>query len=144
MKTIMSTKNKYDLIHNLFFSEAEAHRLKRSRVSINTRSWKWEAVTRKPQQRKSSSNGSMPPPMGLPRSSRRYRKGRLLGKVCMLHVIAACSCFERALPQGGFARVYELTDIESGEVFAGKIVQKSSLSKARAKAKVTTLDCVLV
>ena len=77
-------------------------------------------------------------------SSRRYRKGRLLGKVCMLHVIAACSCFERALPQGGFARVYELTDIESGEVFAGKIVQKSSLSKARAKAKVTTPDCVLV
>ena len=41
-----------------------------------------------------------------------------------------CGC-----SQGGFARVYELTDVDSGEIFAGKIVLKSSLTKSRAKQK---------
>ena len=31
--------------------------------------------------------------------------------------------------------MYELTDVDSGEIFAGKIVLKSSLTKSRAKQK---------
>jgi hypothetical protein len=38
--------------------------------------------------------------------------------------------------QGGFAKCYELTDIETGKVFAGKIVEKRTLAKYRAKEKV--------
>jgi polo-like kinase 1 len=47
---------------------------------------------------------------------RRYTKGRLLGK-------------------GGFSRVYELTSQESKRAFAGKVICKSALTKARAKQK---------
>jgi polo-like kinase 1 len=47
---------------------------------------------------------------------RRYSKGRFLGK-------------------GGFARVYEITNIDTRKNYAAKIVAKSSLTKARAKQK---------
>lgn len=47
---------------------------------------------------------------------RRYTKGRLLGK-------------------GGFSRVYELVSQESKRAFAGKVICKSALTKARAKQK---------
>eukprot|EP00051_Salpingoeca_urceolata_P002091 m.329 g.329 ORF g.329 m.329 type:complete len:619 (+) comp118_c0_seq1:411-2267(+) len=50
---------------------------------------------------------------------RRFHKGRFLGK-------------------GGFAKCYELTDVESGEVFAGKIVSKKTLTKHRALEKLNT------
>jgi len=50
---------------------------------------------------------------GLPT---RYNKGRFLGK-------------------GGFAKVYEVQDMETKEIFAAKIVAKSSISKPRAHAK---------
>lgn len=46
----------------------------------------------------------------------RYAKGRFLGK-------------------GGFAKCYEVTDIETKEVFAAKIVAKASVAKPRAHAK---------
>ena len=45
---------------------------------------------------------------------RRYNKGRFLGK-------------------GGFARVYEIVNLENRKVSASKIVQKASLTKSRAK-----------
>lgn len=40
-------------------------------------------------------------------------------------------------PQGGFAKCYEATDLDgdSKKVLAAKIVQKSSLTKSRAKQK---------
>jgi hypothetical protein len=47
----------------------------------------------------------------------RYIKGNFLGK-------------------GGFARCYELISEETKEVFAVKIIQKSSLIKQRSKLKV--------
>ena len=47
---------------------------------------------------------------------KRYTKGRFLGK-------------------GGFAKVYELRDPESNQTLAVKVVQKTSLAKPRAKAK---------
>mmetsp|Transcript_22543 Transcript_22543/g.52483 ORF Transcript_22543/g.52483 Transcript_22543/m.52483 type:complete len:916 (-) Transcript_22543:164-2911(-) len=50
---------------------------------------------------------------GLPT---RYSKGRFLGK-------------------GGFAKCYEVVDMETKEVFAAKIVAKASIAKPRAQAK---------
>ena len=47
-------------------------------------------------------------------SVRRYTKGKFLGK-------------------GGFARVYEATNMDTGKKYAAKVVAKSSLTKARAK-----------
>ena len=47
---------------------------------------------------------------------KRYKKGLFLGK-------------------GGFAKWYELTDLESGTLYAGKIITKASLVKPRAKQK---------
>jgi polo-like kinase 1 len=47
---------------------------------------------------------------------RRYQKGKFLGK-------------------GGFANVYEFTNTATGEVFAGKVINKASLSKHRTKQK---------
>ena len=42
----------------------------------------------------------------------------------------------RKLGKGGFARCYELISEETKEVFAVKIIQKSSLIKQRSKLKV--------
>lgn len=44
----------------------------------------------------------------------------------------------KRLGQGGFARVYELVDSETGQKYAGKLVQKSSLTKQSAKDKLRT------
>ena len=46
----------------------------------------------------------------------RYSKGRFLGK-------------------GGFARVYEFTNLETRRLYAAKVVAKSSLTRSRAKQK---------
>ncbi|XP_040295901.1 serine/threonine-protein kinase PLK1 [Bufo bufo] len=53
-----------------------------------------------------------------PRTRRRFLRGRFLGK-------------------GGFAKCYEITDLASREVFAGKIVPKSMLLKPHQKDKMT-------
>ncbi|XP_075686615.1 serine/threonine-protein kinase PLK1 [Rhinoderma darwinii] len=53
-----------------------------------------------------------------PRTRRRYVRGRFLGK-------------------GGFAKCYEITDRDSREVFAGKIVPKTMLLKPHQKEKMT-------
>ncbi len=52
-----------------------------------------------------------------PTSGNRYMKGKFLGK-------------------GGFARCYELTEMQSKEVYAGKIVSKQLLTKQHQKEKV--------
>ena len=39
--------------------------------------------------------------------------------------------------RGGFARCYELIDVDSKEVFAGKIVSKTLLVKQHSKEKMT-------
>ena len=48
---------------------------------------------------------------------RKYAKGRLLGK-------------------GGFAKCYEVTNLESKRILAAKIIEKASLKKSRARQKV--------
>lgn len=53
-----------------------------------------------------------------PGNGKRYLKGRFLGK-------------------GGFAKCYELTDADTKEIFAGKIVPKSLLVKQHQKDKMT-------
>lgn len=47
---------------------------------------------------------------------RRFEKGKLLGK-------------------GGFAKCYRFKDIQSGKLYAGKIISKEALVKAKAKVK---------
>ena len=47
---------------------------------------------------------------------RSYQRGKLLGK-------------------GGFARCYEVKELESEKLLAAKIIEKSSLTKGRAKQK---------
>jgi hypothetical protein len=41
-----------------------------------------------------------------------------------------------SLSQGGFARCYELIDVNTGQAFAGKVVPKSMLVKPHQKEKV--------
>ncbi|XP_048848078.1 serine/threonine-protein kinase PLK1-like [Brienomyrus brachyistius] len=53
-----------------------------------------------------------------PRKRKRYRRGRFLGK-------------------GGFAKCYEITDMDTGEVFAGKVVPKALLLKPSQKEKMS-------
>jgi polo-like kinase 1 len=48
---------------------------------------------------------------------KKYAKGRFLGK-------------------GGFAKCYEVTDIDTNKIFAAKIIDKGTLSKDRARQKV--------
>eukprot|EP00826_Nyctotherus_ovalis_P020041 TRINITY_DN1625_c0_g3_i2.p1 TRINITY_DN1625_c0_g3~~TRINITY_DN1625_c0_g3_i2.p1 ORF type:complete len:635 (-),score=138.40 TRINITY_DN1625_c0_g3_i2:74-1978(-) len=47
---------------------------------------------------------------------RRYQKGRLLGK-------------------GGFAKCYEVRELSTGKVLAAKVIEKSTLSRSRARQK---------
>ena len=42
----------------------------------------------------------------------------------------------KALGRGGFAKCYEITNLETKKVMAAKIIAKSSLNKSRAKQKV--------
>ena len=53
------------------------------------------------------------------RSKKKYSRGRFLGK-------------------GGFAKCYEITDMETNEVFAGKIVPKSMIMKPHQREKMTS------
>ncbi|XP_037620896.1 serine/threonine-protein kinase PLK1 [Sebastes umbrosus] len=54
-----------------------------------------------------------------PRTMRRYARGRFLGK-------------------GGFAKCYEITDLETKQVFAGKIVPKSLILKQHQREKMSS------
>ncbi len=71
-----------------------------------------------------------------PNTGARYMRGKFLGK-------------------GGFARCYELTDMQTKDIFAGKIVSKQLLTKQHQKEKVklilpysknkgTFIDCFLL
>uniref|UniRef100_A0A8C9T7X4 Serine/threonine-protein kinase PLK n=1 Tax=Scleropages formosus TaxID=113540 RepID=A0A8C9T7X4_SCLFO len=53
-----------------------------------------------------------------PRTMKRYMRGRFLGK-------------------GGFAKCYEITDVDTKEVFAGKVVPKALLLKPHQKEKMS-------
>ena len=46
--------------------------------------------------------------------------------------------------QGGFAKCYELTDMDTKEIFAGKIVAKSLLQKPHQKEKVDVLHAIAI
>ncbi len=51
---------------------------------------------------------------------KKYARGKLLGK-------------------GGFAKCYEVTNLDTKKMFAAKIIAKASLTKSRARQKVPTL-----
>ena len=42
----------------------------------------------------------------------------------------------KALGRGGFAKCYEVTNLETKKISAAKIIAKSSLNRSRAKQKV--------
>ncbi|XP_062311205.1 serine/threonine-protein kinase PLK1 [Osmerus eperlanus] len=54
-----------------------------------------------------------------PRTMKRYMRGRFLGK-------------------GGFAKCYEITDLDTKEVFAGKVVPKSMILKPHQREKMSS------
>lgn len=47
----------------------------------------------------------------------------------------------KALGRGGFAKCYEVTNLETKRVSAAKIIAKSSLNRSRAKQKVISISC---
>jgi len=51
---------------------------------------------------------------------KRYAQGKLLGK-------------------GGFAKVYNFTNLENNKICAGKIIPKANLARSRARQKVNHL-----
>ncbi|CAG2169733.1 unnamed protein product, partial [Oppiella nova] len=53
-----------------------------------------------------------------PKTKKTYRKGKFLGR-------------------GGFAKCYELIDTSNGDIFAGKVIAKSQLTKPDQKSKMT-------
>lgn len=81
---------------------------------------------------------------------KKYKKGKFLGKVwsAFLSWFSQYSIPPPSLShshththmhtpfQGGFARCYELVDIDTNKVYAGKIVAKSLLTKSHQKEKV--------
>jgi len=40
------------------------------------------------------------------------------------------------LGKGGFAKVYNMTNLENGKILAGKVIPKANLNRSRAKQKV--------
>ncbi|XP_076003736.1 serine/threonine-protein kinase PLK1 isoform X2 [Genypterus blacodes] len=68
---------------------------------------------------KSATLKEIPEVLVDPRTKRRYTRGRFLGK-------------------GGFAKCYEITDVETKQVFAGKIVPKSLILKQHQREKMTS------
>ena len=49
----------------------------------------------------------------------------------------------KALGRGGFAKCYEVTNLETKRISAAKIIAKSSLNRSRAKQKVGIFLCSL-
>lgn len=60
----------------------------------------------------------------------KYKRGKFLGKVRKFYF------YIDNFLKGGFAKCYELEDIETGKIYAGKIIPKSTLVKGRALQKV--------
>lgn len=80
--------------------------------------------------------------------NKRYKKGKFLGKVCThrRRHIYSISHLIFAMLKGGFAHCYELTDVDTNAIYAGKIVPKSMLTKPhqREKVKSVVLICSTV
>jgi hypothetical protein len=72
---------------------------------------------------------------------RRYVLGRFLGKVgsitaTMRTPVTTRQLVTLPLAQGGFARCFKFTAVDRSRVIAGKVVDKASLAKSRARQKV--------
>ena len=67
-----------------------------------------------------------------PGTKQRYKKGRLLGKASN----ASPSFLFIYFLQGGFAHCYELIDLDTNTVYAGKVVPKTLLTKPHQRDKV--------
>jgi serine/threonine protein kinase len=49
----------------------------------------------------------------------------------------------KLLGKGGFAKVYQVTSLDTNKIYAAKIVPKANLVKNRARQKVRICCCVL-
>lgn len=93
------------------------------------------------------------------KKKKKYRMGKFLGKVLCYQILKLFRLlfitglnFNRTttlvLLQGGFAKCYELVDVDTNEIFAGKIVPKSMLTKPHQKDKVFVMrpvyNCITV
>ncbi|UYV62169.1 PLK1 [Cordylochernes scorpioides] len=65
------------------------------------------------------------------------RFGTWVTKDCGALISLKSPHLKRSLLQGGFARCYELLDVDTNQVYAGKIVSKSQLVKASQKEKMS-------
>ena len=54
-------------------------------------------------------------------------------------LLTFCNIFFCFVFQGGFAKCYELTDMETNHIYAGKIVAKALLMKQHQREKVGLL-----
>ena len=72
-------------------------------------------------------------------NNKRYKKGRFLGKVLFVIKIQFLMFNPLSLSffsKGGFAHCYELIDVDTQTIYAGKIVPKSMLTKPHQRDKV--------
>lgn len=58
---------------------------------------------------------------------RKYTRGKLIGKVTFFFI------------QGGFAKCYELFPHENNKKYAVKVIEKASLTRSKAKEKVSPI-----
>ena len=58
--------------------------------------------------------------------------------------IYSISYFTFAMIKGGFAHCYELIDVDTNAIYAGKIVPKSMLTKPHQREKVKNVACITV
>jgi hypothetical protein len=67
-----------------------------------------------------------------------YKRGRFFGKVSIWQKIFLLNgrLIQQWFFQGGFAKCYEITDVKTNEVFAGKVIPKKLLLKHNAREKV--------
>jgi polo-like kinase 1 len=70
-----------------------------------------------------------------PQTRTQYAKGKFLGKVCWRYFFLLYFLYYLII-KGGFARCYELTNVSTGQIYAGKVVPKTMLIKPHQKEKV--------
>ena len=70
-------------------------------------------------------------------TKKQYQRGRFLGKVALkqIFIFFKLCIWRNTSLQGGFAKCFELTDVSTGQIYAGKIVSKQLLTKPHQKDK---------
>ena len=83
--------------------------------------WLIKMTSRAPTSTEAPKQAEIPDIIRDPNTKKNYEKGRFLGK-------------------GGFAKCFEMKDMQTGEITAGKIVPKSLLQKSHQRS-VSNVKC---